>query len=102
MRRSDVSVNNFYDWCNHIRQERPVANPGAQSKVSDETIIAGIKKLREDMTFPPPRYHQVHAMLRDLNIKVDSQAPSATPIPRGGVSDITYLGFLTFMDISTC
>ena len=54
MRRSDVSVNNFYDWCNHIRQERPVANPGAQSKVSDETIIAGIKKLREDMTFPPP------------------------------------------------
>lgn len=66
----DVSVSGFYDWRNRVRQKRTAANPGAQSKVSDETVIAGVKKLREDMGYTPG-YRQVHAMLRDLNIKVD-------------------------------
>ena len=66
----DVSVSGFYDWRNRLQQDRPTANPGAQSKVSDETIIACVKKLREDMGYTPG-YRQLHAMLRDLNIKVD-------------------------------
>lgn len=61
----NVSISGFYDWRSRIREERPVANPGVQSKVSDETVIASVKKLREDMGYTPG-YRQGHAMLRDL------------------------------------
>lgn len=71
MRRCAVlEVSGFYDGLNRVREERPVANPGAQSKVSDETVIDGAKKLREDTRYIPG-YRQVHAMLRDPNIKAD-------------------------------
>lgn len=56
MRRCTVlglSDSSFYDRRNRVREERPAANPGAQSKVSDETIIFCVKKLREDMGYTP-------------------------------------------------
>ena len=61
----DVSVSSFYDCRNSVREERPAADPGAPSKISDEIIIASVKPEhqggRQAPSAPPPipRVHRL-------------------------------------------
>lgn len=65
-----VSPSGYYEWCSRQKgRPRKKSRESKRKMISDETILASVRRLRETMHYTPG-YRQIHALLKTQGVRV--------------------------------